>query len=81
MYFLYSRCVVLFSEIPYLHFLNPVLHKFLHHTFFYLNLVYFCDIKIFLKKFKFFIFFFTLNNFFVFLDHFNVLMLKIIFKK
>ena len=37
-YFLYSRCVVLFSEIPYLHFLYPVLHKFLHHTFFYLNM-------------------------------------------
>jgi hypothetical protein len=54
MYFLYSRCVVLFSEMPYVHFLYPVLHKFLHHTFFYLNLGYFnvLFLFVFLDHFK-----------------------------
>jgi len=44
--------------------------------------VCFCILKTLLKKIKFFIFFLLqINIFLVFLDHFDVLILKIIFKK
>jgi len=47
-----------------------------------LNSVYFCVLKVFLKVFKIFLFFSLIqNNFLVFLDHSNVLISKIIFKK
>jgi len=47
------------------------------------NLVCFCVLKIFLKKINFFYFFSLLqiNIFLVFLDHFDALISKIIFKK
>jgi hypothetical protein len=41
--------------------------------------VYFCDLKIFLKEFYFNFFLFKINKFLVFLYHFNMLILKIIF--
>ena len=41
----------------------------------------FCVVKLFLKKFKFFFLYFKLIFFLVFFDHFDALMLKIIFKK
>jgi hypothetical protein len=41
--------------------------------------VYFCDLKIFLKEFNFILFLSKINNFLVFLYHFNILILKIIF--
>jgi hypothetical protein len=40
--------------------------------------VYFCDLKTFLKEFY---FLFKNNIFLIFLDHFNILISKIIFKK
>jgi hypothetical protein len=42
-----------------------------------LALVYFCILKVFLKKFKFFLFFLIFSNHF----NFNAMILKIIFKK
>jgi hypothetical protein len=47
------------------------------------NTVYFCILKVFLKKIKKFFIFFSSNYYFifVFLDHFDVLILKMIFKK
>jgi len=46
------------------------------------NAVYFCILKVFLKKIKNFLSFFSSNYyFFIFLDHFDVLILKMIFKK
>jgi len=48
-----------------------------------LGLICFCVSKIFLKKFKFFLFFSSLqiNIFLVFLDYFDPLISKLIFKK
>jgi hypothetical protein len=47
----------------------------------YLDSVCFCVLKVFLKKFKFyFIFFIQINIFLVFLDYFDALISKIIFK-
>jgi hypothetical protein len=45
--------------------------------------VCFCVLKMFLKKFKIFLFLslFQINIFLVFLDHFDALISKIIFKK
>ena len=42
--------------------------------------VYFCVLKIFLKKIKFF-YLFQINIFLVFSDHFDILISKIILKK
>jgi hypothetical protein len=39
-----------------------------------------CFLKVSLKKFKFFIYLFKINIFYIF-DHFNMLILKIVFKK
>jgi hypothetical protein len=48
----------------------------------WLHPVYFCVSKIFLKNFKIFLFFFCFKLIFlIFLDHFDVLILKIILKK
>jgi len=47
------------------------------------NAVYFCILKVFLKKIKKNFIFFSSNYYFifVFLDHFDALILKMIFKK
>jgi hypothetical protein len=46
-------------------------------------ILFFCVLEIFLKKFKFFLFFplLQINIFFMFLVYFDVLISKIIFKK
>jgi len=41
----------------------------------------FCILKVLLKKFNFFYFFLQINMFLVFLDYFDVLILKMFFKK
>ena len=45
------------------------------------KLVYFCVLKVFLKKNILFLFFYFKLIFLIFLDHFDVLILKIIFFK
>ena len=45
-----------------------------------IELIYFCVLKVFLKKIKNF-YFFKINIFLIFLNHFDMFILKIIFKK